>query len=370
MPSSHHEITQQYPTEKHNRFFFPTRPWVTLAFAGFFSSLCLLGFLSAPWAIFWIAFFVFDDLPLAPFVQCMRAINNLTNNRKTFKAKVILTSITLAALIGGLLAFFVLAHNPVFMLAIASFVINTWCSPIFIFLGGMLGAAIADQTKKITPLIGMIAGLSLGFIIGLSLPITIIPLMVNAVFITALVSAFTVGMLAKQGLKFYFRHNYGHSNADGYYLDDSKKALPEASQKLADFCKAKIAEIKQEASFLEAVKNTSFSNPFAIITWGWDEFTLKHHHQTNAYKDIYHTLMSESSEDNNVSEKIKPLLKQEQSEHTAKTCTQYPYVFSGERQSNLQARSFFHHQKLNESGGIPEELSAPFLSTSSSVAPS
>ncbi|MDF1647046.1 MAG: hypothetical protein P1U61_08745 [Legionellaceae bacterium] len=377
MSSDHQKITARYSTEKHKRFFFPIRPLFTLGSSAFFGTLFLLSLLPATWAIIFTAAFAFDDLPLAPFIKLIRAVNNLSHGRKKLKSIVMITCISLATLIGGPLAFFILIHNPVFMLGMATFVFGTGCSPIWIFLGGIAGMMIADQSQKITPLLGISAGFSMGFLIGFSLPVAIIPPIISAIFISSITCAFIGSVIAKQSLRFYFYCKYGHSNADGYNMDRSPEeqhifitkqaqkfnVSTEAFKKLTEHCKTKIAHIKEETSLLQAIKETRFSNPFAILTWCWDEFTLKRNHQTNAYKDIYHGLMTDHTTPENL-KTINALLNDSRpsSGHTQKKHPNYPYLFSGERQSDLQARTFFHQTNLADTGGVSEDLIEPFLS--------
>ncbi|MCH9757253.1 MAG: hypothetical protein K0U37_08710 [Gammaproteobacteria bacterium] len=377
MASDRQKITDRYATEKHKRFFFPIRPLFTLGSGLFFGALYLFGLMPIAWALIFTAGFAFDDLPLAPFIKFIRAANNLSNGRKKLKSIVMLTSITLATIAGALLAFFIFAHNPAFMLGAAAFVVGTGCSPICLFLGGVLGAMIADKTKKVTSVFGISTGLAIGFIVGFSLPATAIPLIANAVFITAVSGAFAGAIVAKQVLRFYFYCRYGHSNADGYNMARTPKAQEafvleqakkfdvsiEVFKKLTEHCKTRIAEIKKEASFMHALTSTSFANPFTLYTWCMDEFRLKRNYQSNAYKDIYHGLMAKKVTTETI-ENVKALLKDSKpipEESAPKERPHYPYLFSGERQSDLQARTFFHQCNLADSGGIKAELIEPFF---------
>ncbi len=376
MISEHEKIIQRYPTEKHKRFFFPIRPLFTLGSGIFFGALFLLNMMPAAWAIIFTAAFAWDDLPLAPFIKLIRATNNLANGRKQLKSIVMITSITLSALLSGAFALLVLAHSPLFMFAISSFVFGTGCSPIFLFLGGVLGAMIADRTGQVTPLFGIGMGIGMGFLMGVSLPVSIIPLMASTVFVATITGAFIGSVIAKQSLRLYFYCKYGHSNADGYNMDRSpeeqeqfvhtqaeKFSVSKATFKnLIEHCKTKIADIKENASLMHAIKETSFSNPFAIILWCWDEFTLKRNYQSNAYKDIYHGLMAKETPPETVAT-VQALLKDSKpSEYNnKKERAHYPYIFSGKRESDLQARTFFHQCNLADTGGIPEALIEPFL---------
>ncbi len=376
MSSEHQKIIKRYPTEKHKRFFFPIRPLFTLGSGLFFGALFLAGLMPGAWAIIFTAAFAFDDLPLAPFIKLIRAANNLASGRKKLKSIVMITTILLSALAGGLIAFLFLIHNPTFMFGIGAFLFGTGCSPIWIFMGGVLGAIFADLTGKVTPLFGIAVGFSIGFIIGFCLPATAIPMAVSAIFIASVSAAFIGSVLAKQALRFYHYCRYGHSNADGYNMDctpEEQEAFvaaqaqkfnvsKEAFQALIDHCKAKVTEIKEKASFTHAVKETSWSNPFETVTWCWDEFTLKRNYSTNAYKDIYHGLMARETTPETIQE-VKILLKASKpSEYdTHKERPSCPWAFTSTRQSNLQARTFFHQTSLADGGGIQESLIEPFL---------
>ena len=113
---------------------------------------------------------------------------------------------------------------------------------------------------------------------------------------------------------------------------------------------------------MHAIKETSLSNPFATIIWCWEEFTLKRNYQTNAYKDIYHGLMAKETTSETV-KTVKALLKDSKPslKDNKKERPSYPYIFSNGRQSDLQARTFFHQCNLADGGGISEDLLEPFL---------
>lgn len=378
MSFSSRKIIEQFPTERLKRFSFPIRPFFTLGSFVFFTTMFFLGALPLAWAIVFTAAFAFDDLPLTPFIRLLRAANNLYHHRKQLKSIITMLCITLGALVGGFLAYFYFIHQPLFMFGMAFFVFGTGCSPIWIFLGGVIGAIIADITKQITPLFGITVGFSLGFMIGFSLPITFISPVVSAVFIASVSCAFLGSVIAKEGLRLYYYLRYGHSNADGYYLDRTpeKQAAFIANQanqlhvsidtfkRLTTYCMAKIKMIKTEASLMHAITSTNLSNPWAIFYWLWDEFTLKQHYQTNAYKDIYHRLMAETLNSENV-EAVKELLKNSTSIEKKDTVCRpaWPYIFSGERQHHLKARTFFHQCNLIDSGGIQADLIEPFLAS-------
>ncbi len=369
------EIKKRYATERHKRFFFPIRPLFTLGASLLFAALYLLGVMSITIAIILTAAFAFEDLPLAPFIKLIRAANNLSNGRKKLKSVVMISVISISALIGGPIAFFIFIHNPFFMLGIAAFVFGTGCSPIWLFLGGAVGALFADRNQKLTPLAAILAGVGIGWTIGFFLPVTIIPPVVSAIFVSSVACAFIGSVVAKQSLRFYFYCKYGHSNADGYNMHrppEKQAAFIAAQAKkfdvsvehfkaLTEYCKTKVADIKYEASPIHALKATSFSNPFAVFTWCLDEFTLKRNYQTNAYKDIYHGLMTKNATPETVKQ-MQALLKDSKKVPKAlEDAPKYPFIFCGKRQDNLQTRTFFHQSQLAEAGGISEDLIKPFL---------
>ncbi|MDF1677706.1 MAG: sulfite exporter TauE/SafE family protein [Legionellaceae bacterium] len=375
MASDRRDIKKRYATERHKRFFFPIRPLFTLGSSIFFAGLYLLGVMPIAIGIILTAAFAFEDLPLAPFIKFIRAANNLSNGRKKLKSAVMISVISLSALIGGPLAFFLFIHNPFFMLGMAAFVFGTGCSPIWLFLGGAVGALIADRNQKITPLAAILMGVGIGWTIGFLLPTTIIPPVVSAIFVSSVTCAFIGSVIAKQSLRFYFYCKYGHSNADGYNIDrtpQKQAAFMTAQAKkfdvsvehfkaLTEHCQTKVAHIKHEASFMHALKATRFSNPFALFTWCLDEFALKRNYQTNAYKDIYHGLMAKDATPETVKH-VQALLKDSQkAPEKPENTPKYPFIFCGKRHSDLQARTFFHQTQLAETGGISEDLIGPFI---------
>ena len=178
-------ILQQYPTEKYKRFWYPTRPLFTMAQGLFLASLGYLGILPIGWALWLSAAFAFDDLPLTPIMGMITSINNLTHGRKQTKSIVMISAISLAAISGGLLGFFVLSQLPVFMAIITGFIAATSCSPILISIGAITGGLLAHKTNKFSPFTGIILGVTVASFVPF--PVSI---MVDTVFMCAAGLAF------------------------------------------------------------------------------------------------------------------------------------------------------------------------------------
>ena len=253
-------VLQRFTTEKYKRFWYPTRPLFTLLTGFFLAGLGVIGILPISWALYLSAVLAFDDLPLTPIMAVLTAANNLAHGRKTTKAVIMITTISLAALTGGLLGFFVLSQLPTFMLIISGFIAATSCSPVLISIGAVVGSLIAHFSNKISPFMGII----LGTLIFSCLPIPI-PLMVDVVFVCAAGLAFVSNIVAKQGLRTYYQYRYGHSNADGYGIDKEPEQInvdlksqaakfnveQYAFTRLLNHCKNQVSLIKSQATFVE-----------------------------------------------------------------------------------------------------------------------
>lgn len=348
-------ILQRFPTERNKQIFFPSRALFTLSMSLAFLALMATGILPIFWGIVCISWLAFDDLPITPIMQLFKSSSNLANNRKTLKSSIMIAMISLALIGGGLLAFFVLSSNPLFMLGIATFVWGTGCSPTLILGGSLLGAIGAKASGKVTPFFGMILGLCIAAAIGIFLPVAV-PLLIDAVFITAIATAFIATIITKQCLRSYYKSQYGHSNADGYEMDRNADAQDEFVKQqahhfgvskenftaLTEHCKKKIEFIR---------RNTTL----------WDECTLNTHYHANAYKDIYLGLMNPHPTPNDV-DQIRALLHDSQYKRTCYSKPQaYPFMFSHQRQADLNKRTEFHQRNIKETGYIDDDLITPFL---------
>lgn len=275
-------ILQNFITEKYKRFWYPTRPLFTLGFGLILTSLGFSGILSMSWALWLAAAFAFDDLPLTPIIRFATAMNNLILGRKKIKAITTLIVITLAIIMGGWIGFLLYSQNSFLVVLIADFISATGCSPILISLGAILGGMLAQFSDKMSHFNGIALGVFFMSLIPLQ-----IPLMIDLVFITAAASAFFASIMTKQVLRLYTQFRYGHSNADGYDMDRSdmdqlffienqatKFNVSVAEfNKLIHFCRKKIQDIKQKATF-------------------WSELSGSRQVITNSYKDIYCGLMN------------------------------------------------------------------------------
>lgn len=275
------KVGQRFLTIKYKRFWYPTRPFFTLGLGFFLASLGWIGILPLSWALWAAAAFALDDLPMTPIIAVMTASNNLFHGRKTLKAQVIISTITIALIIGASLGFFVFAQMPAIVAGVTQYIALTSCSPILISIGAILGGYMAHITHKINPILGMVLGITLMSFA----PITI-PLIVEIVFISSASFAFITSIASKQALRFYFKYQYGHSNADGYnqarsleeqqiFIESQANKFAvekQAFENLTQFCQNRVSTIKDMSSILTELMNgrTGISN---------------------SYKDIYHGLM-------------------------------------------------------------------------------
>ena len=252
-------ILQQYPTEKYKRFWYPTRPLFTFVLGVFLASLGYIGILPMGWALWLSAAFAFDDLPLTPIMGIITSINNLAHGRKQTKAIVMISSIILATISGGLLGFFVMSQLPGFMTGITGFIAATSCSPILISIGAITGGLLAHKTNKFSPFTGIILGVTVASFVPF--PVSI---MVDTVFICAAGLAFVSSILVKQSLRIYYNYRYGNTNADGYQMNKplaeqndfikqqaTKFNVPvDAFEKLIRHCMQKIRDVKNKATVI------------------------------------------------------------------------------------------------------------------------
>jgi len=339
-------ISRQFPTTKYKRFWYPTRPVFTLALGIFLASLGYLGILPMAWALWAAAAFAFDDLPLTPIMAMFTAVNNVMEGRKTVKAIVMITAITLAVLVGGYLGYAVFAHNPMIVKRVMDYIAETSCSPLLISLGAILGGGAAHYTHKVSPFIGFILGIT----IASFLPIPI-PIVVEITYLSVAASAFVASIVTKQSLRAYYYLRHGHSNADGYEITKTpvqqQQFIQDQSQKfgvsvhdftgLSNHCREKITSIKQNASYLQ-------------------EFGGSRTPVTNSYKDIYHGLLrsNPSLEEVTATKQLiacSNALSDEDDTPGNKIKAQM-LVFSVPGRARL---TLAHQMNINDNGGLPEE---------------
>ncbi|MCR9192659.1 MAG: hypothetical protein NXI01_08380 [Gammaproteobacteria bacterium] len=281
MPSNHdlETISRQFPTTKYKRFWYPTRPVLTLALGIFLASLGYFGILPMAWALWAAAAFAFDDLPLTPIMAMFTAVNNLMEGRKMVKAIAMIMAITLAVLVGGYLGYAVFAHNPMIVKGVTDYIAETSCSPLLISLGAILGGGAAHYTRKVSPFVGFM----LGILIASFLPIPV-PLVVEITYLSVAVLAFVASVVTKQVLRAYYYLSYGHSNADGYEVakasEQQKRFIQEQSRNfgvsediflgITEYCREEITKIKQGASYLQefAGNRTPVTNSYKNICYG------------------------------------------------------------------------------------------------------
>ena len=203
MQSNTEAILKRFPTEKYKRFWYPTRPIFTLFLGLFLSSLGWLGIMPISWALWAAAAFALDDLPITPITAMFTSINNLMQGRKTLKAIVMITAISLAIIAGSLLGYFVLAQTPIAVKLISDYIALTSCSPLLISIGAMLGAYAAHATHKISPFMGF----GLGILVASFIPFSP-PLIVEIMFLSIAGCAFVTSVLVKHSLRAYFKFTY------------------------------------------------------------------------------------------------------------------------------------------------------------------
>ncbi len=275
------KVEQRFPTIKYKRFWYPTRPLFTLGLGLFLASLGWMGILPLSWALWAAAAFALDDLPMTPIMAVMTASNNLFHGRKTLKARVIISTITIALIIGASLGFLVFAQMPALVAGVTQYIALTSCSPILISIGAILGGYTAHITHKMNPILGMGLGITLMSFVPIN-----IPLIVEIVFISSASFAFITSIAAKQALRFYFKYQYGHSNADGYnqarspeeqqiFIEGQANKFSvdkQAFENLTQFCQNRISTIKHTGLI-------------------WAELMNGRTSISNSYKDIYHGLM-------------------------------------------------------------------------------
>lgn len=356
MQSNTDEILKRFPTEKYKRFWYPTRPIFTLFLGLFISSLGWLGILPISWALWFAAAFALDDLPITPISAMFTAINNLIQGRKTLKAIVMITAISLAVIAGGLLGYFVLAQTPIAVKLITDYIAMTSCSPLFISLGAMLGAYAAHATHKISPFMGF----GFGILVASFLPFSP-PLIVEIVFLSIAGCAFVTSVLAKQALRAYFKYAYGESNADGYECARSPEeqtefvarqaakfdVTPQQLQNLATHCKEKASTYKNRATF-------------------WHEFSGNRNYVTNSFKDIYHGLMNPrltQAEAITVKELIADSKLDAENDNPQTTARiNAHYAFGTFFHADVSTRVLAHQVKIAKGGGLDEDTLRPFVS--------
>ncbi len=149
-PAQHtKKIKQRFLSETYKQFSYQTRPFTTIAMAvlliglGFFHIVNLA-------VISWIlAAFVLDNVALTPIMSALRAVSNLANGRKTFKAKIMLVVIVVSLLAGAVLGCFVWAPMPMITKFFLDYIALTGCSPFLISMGAMAGGYFSHATHKI-----------------------------------------------------------------------------------------------------------------------------------------------------------------------------------------------------------------------------
>ncbi|MDF1683575.1 MAG: hypothetical protein P1U36_02855 [Legionellaceae bacterium] len=352
MQTNMEKISSRFPTEKYKRFWYPTRPLFTLFTGLFIASLGWIGILPLSWALWGAAAFAFDDLPLTPINSMFTAVNNLVQGRKTLKAIVMITAISCAAISGALLGYFVFAQTPLALKLITDYIALTSCSPLLISFGAILGGYIAHATHKVSPFIGFTSGIFIASWIPFSPP-----LIVEVVFLSIASCSFLASVLAKQGLRMYFKYTYGDSNADGYACARPPEAqaefintqaaqfnvTTEAFKNLAQHCKEKISTHKSQATLFE-------------------EFTGNRTYVTNSFKDIYHGLMNPNLTETKVQE-VKELIKNSKlppDYNNPQTKLEVERNFALGMFPDLEARTRGHQVKIVEGGGLDDDLIMPF----------
>ncbi len=359
MPSHADQIQQRFPTERYKRFWYPTRPMFTLLSGLSIAALGFLGIVPLSWALWFAAAFALDDLPLTPITGMFTAINNLLQGRKKLKAVVMITALSLALILGGVLGYFFIAQTPFAVKLITDYIALTSCSPLLISLGAILGAYVAHATHKISPFMGFALGICVASFIPFSPP-----LIVEIVFLSMAACTFVTSVITKQALRAYYKHVHGETNADGYEHARSTEAqaefinqqaekfnvTPEELQALATHCKVRVAEIKRNASF-------------------YQEYIGSRNYTSNSFKDIYHSLMNPKLtpaevvdvKDLIANSKLPAELENDAEARATQTVMMnVHFVYGTFFHQGVEARTLGHQLKIAEGGGLNEELIRPF----------
>lgn len=348
-------VLERFPTEKYKRFWYPTRPLLTLCLGLFLASLGYIGILPMGLALWMSAVFAFDDLPLTPIMSIFTSANNLSHGRKKIKSWIMLGVLSLSIPIGGLLGFFVVSQMTALTAMLTTFIAATSCSPVLVSTGAILGSLIAHKTHVLSPTSGILLGL-----LAFSLFPIPVPLIVDIVFISAASLAFLSTIVTKQALRSYYKWAYNHSNADGYAIDKSQTELDKFTadqatkfgvthkefKDLVDHCRTQIKTLKEHATIL-------------------DEFVGERQLHTSAYKDIYHGLMNPNANVDSVKQLLKDSTECEvrvnlghRNEEDLQVLTQT--AISGKLRSDMSNRTFFHQIQLKK--GLAKDLVDPFVS--------
>ncbi|MCR9191925.1 MAG: hypothetical protein NXI01_04625 [Gammaproteobacteria bacterium] len=348
------KILRYFPTEKTKRFNIQTRPLITIASGVLLAVLGWFHIIPQAVACWVAATFVLDNVALTPIITALKAQNNLQNERKQFKAKVMLAVIALTLLAGTLLGYFVLAQTPMVMKLLFDYIALTGCSPLLISIGSMIGAYISHATHKIPLFWAIFAGSCLASMVALP-----VPLILEMVYFSAVATAFLATIITKQTLRVYFKKRYGDSNADGYgtmrsktdqdaFIAGQAKKLgvsPQEFTAITTLCRERIAEQRKK------------SNP-------WTRFMLYEVHITNSYKDILLHMMGKLSSQE--VEITKDLIAQ----------TRFPYSVTNTKgnceqvtlalrkgtffKPDFEERMLVHRVKIADGGGIDPDTSKPF----------
>ena len=282
-------ILQRFKTEKFKRFSNQSGPMMILLSGLMLTGFNLVGILSLKQIISITGLF-FPLIVRSPIAAIVTSVNNLAHERKMTKAIFMILAISCGAAIGAEIGYFLLSHSLFYIPWIRGFINACRLSPILISIGMLTGILRSHATDNIQARSGFYLAM-LASVILLFLPIEI-PLIVEVVFICSASLAFITSIVAKQSLRAFYKYQYGHSNADGYQMDKTEgeqqifitqqaikfNVSEGAFKDLINYCRKKIQDIKQEASFDEKLDHESPDQA-----------------KTNSFKDIYYGLMNPKS---------------------------------------------------------------------------
>jgi hypothetical protein len=279
-------VFRRFATERFKRVNSLTSPLFDMAVFLTLAIVFAIGLCTFKLAFNLAALYFYIFIPNSLTVLARKAIDNLINERKQTKARVMLLTIAASLLLGGLLGYFVLSKVSLFL----DFVCIGGLSPILISCVMLSVYHLEDLLKKTK--LGFIPFLVIYFCI-LIIPFSsaVVPLMLDVVFASAVSVAFVASLIAKQALRFYHYYNYGHTNADGYEINRSKIEQEQfmeqqaqnfyvntnAFKALVEECRKKIIQAKSRPNNFDAA------------------FHVTKKEAANSFKDIYFALMRDTT---------------------------------------------------------------------------
>lgn len=339
-------IYRKYPVI--TKIFHPHHPIFTLTTGIGFLSAGLLGLLKMSSAMFFAMIIMTEDIINVPVMQFIGYLRNVQMGRKRLKSFLGIFVILLGYVLGACCGYYFLAASaPV--LGVVPLFIKAMNTSLTLYAILAMSAFMLAKLVRQDPFTGLMV---MAFFISIAPMPVVFTAATDVTLAAALIGCLAITLLYKNTMRLLYKLVYGHSNADGYYMDGFKEEEIAADRRQAKVFRVRPEVFKQlRVSVVRLIKQIHRQSPL------YTKLTGSMRRETNAYKDIYHRLMTQKSDD--TIDEVRSML---HSDHFTEKNTYPHFALRRQKISTAYSKLYGHQftmEKLWATSGAQYEFYEP-----------